>query len=84
MRAIVLAGLTGVLAGCATGERLTGDGRTEHQIVCGYALPWSLCENRAAELCPAGYTVVSKEWDAMSGSEMWVRCSAAAASEAPG
>jgi hypothetical protein len=62
------------LVGCATGERLTADGAKEVQIVCGYALPWSLCENRAAEACPTGYITVSKEWDAMSGSEMWVRC----------
>jgi hypothetical protein len=69
---------TAVLAltstGCATGERLAADGATEHQIVCGYALPWSACESRAESLCPSGYKVVSKEWDSLSGSEMWVRC----------
>jgi hypothetical protein len=74
MRRLALAALALPLMGCATGERLNAQGEVEHQIVCGYLLPWSTCESRAESLCPTGFTVVSKEWDAMSGSEMYVRC----------
>lgn len=66
--------MVALLAGCATGERINAQGQTEHQIFCGYALPWAACESRAASLCPAGYVTVSKEWNALSGSEMYVRC----------
>jgi hypothetical protein len=63
-----------LLTGCATGTRTNAKGQTEHQIVCGYALPWGACEQRAASLCPAGYDVVSKQWNALSGNEMWAKC----------
>lgn len=64
------------LAGCATGERVASDGVVEHQIVCGgYFIPWSACTSKAESICPAGFTLVSKEWSTTSGfNEMYVRC----------
>lgn len=62
------------LAGCSTGERMGADGVVEHQLYCGYALPWSVCDGKAQAICPTGYKTVSKTWDAMSGSQMFIRC----------
>lgn len=61
MRTLILATLAAaaVLSGCATSRQTTGpSGRAAHSITCGAAMQHQ-CWEKAGEVCPAGYDVVT-------------------------
>lgn len=63
-------------AGCASVQQVQHPGgSTEHQISCGY-LNWSYCYEKARELCPDGYKVLS-ESEGYRPKELRVACTSA-------
>lgn len=63
-----------LLAGCTTAEEIARvDGRTEYLIACGAAVNWRVCEERAQQMCPAGYETVGKD-ASFNRKEMRVVC----------
>jgi len=52
-----------VLAGCASAKQVKGpNGETAHQVKCGKAVK-NKCTEKAAELCPSGYSVLEGKSD---------------------
>jgi hypothetical protein len=48
-------------AACTTSEEIRRpDGRVEYLIACGAAVGWSICYNRANEVCPGGYETLAE------------------------
>ncbi len=63
-----------LLAACATSQPVTQPGASgEHAISCSY-FGWYLCYERAKELCPDGYRVLSQS-EGYRPKEMRVACS---------
>jgi hypothetical protein len=49
-----------IISGCATSREMPrADGSTEYLISCGY-LGWYICYDKAKELCPDRYKVLSE------------------------
>ena len=64
-----------VLMGCTTAEPIQrADGRAEYIIACGAAVNWRVCDERAKEMCPAGYETLDKD-ASFNRKEMRVICS---------
>lgn len=52
-----------VLAGCASSQQIKGsDGKEAYQVKCGNAVKGK-CTEKAAELCPHGYTLLDRNAD---------------------
>jgi hypothetical protein len=52
-----------VLAGCASAKQVKGpNGETAYQVKCGNAVK-NKCTEKAAELCPRGYSVLEGKSD---------------------
>lgn len=63
---LVLISMIALVAGCATASKTyTSDGKEGYAIDCsGSALNWSMCYEKAGELCGAkGYEVLEKSGD---------------------
>jgi hypothetical protein len=59
MRNVILIVLWSVLAGCATSKDVMApSGKMAHLIKCGSARI-DLCYEKAAEVCPKGYSIVA-------------------------
>ena len=72
-RVCIAASLLLLATGCATAERTSpADGGAEHVIRCGY-FGWYICYEKAKELCPQDYKVVS-EREAGGGRELRISC----------
>ena len=53
-----------VLSGCTTAKpTVTPDGRRGVSIDCTGQSSWSSCYQKAGQVCPSGYEVVSKDGD---------------------
>jgi hypothetical protein len=64
-----------VAAGCATSQEVARrEGTTEHAISCGY-FGWYLCYDKAKELCPGRYKVLS-ESTGLGSKELRIACPA--------
>ena len=62
MKLAIVAAIVALLASCTTAEEIRRpDGRVQYIVACGASLGWNICYERANELCPEGYTDVSKE-----------------------
>jgi hypothetical protein len=62
------------VAGCATSQQASDTGRAgEHQISCGY-FGWYICYERAEQLCPGGYKVVSESEEHFGGRKLRISC----------
>jgi hypothetical protein len=63
-------------AGCATSRQAPDTTRAgEHQISCGY-FGWYICYERAGQLCPGGYKVVSESEEHFGGRKLRISCQA--------
>jgi len=61
-------------AGCATTEQVKDTGRAgEFQISCGY-FAWYICYERADQVCPGGYKVVSESEEHFGGRKLRISC----------
>jgi hypothetical protein len=61
-------------AGCVTSQQASDTGRAgEYHISCGY-FGWYMCYERADQLCPSGYKVVSEEEDHFGGRKTRIAC----------
>ena len=61
-------------AGCATSQQASDTGRAgEYQISCGY-FGWYICYERAGQLCPRGYKVVSESEEHFGGRQLRISC----------
>jgi len=61
-------------AGCATSQQAPDSARAgEYQISCGY-FGWYICYDKAAQLCPGGYRVVSESEEHFGGRKLRVSC----------
>lgn len=66
MRPLILAVLP-VLAGCATSEQVTGPhGAPAYLVTCGNAVK-AKCIEKAATLCPNGYTELERQANRYDG-----------------
>ena len=62
-----------VVAGCATSQHIGRlDRSTEYSISCSY-FGWYICYNKAEEICPGRYKVLS-ESETYSGRQLRVAC----------
>lgn len=67
MKRIVFALLTISLAGCSAlgmnmgNSKKKGDTRELTDITCSGFVGWETCNAKAAEMCPKGYTVLTRE-----------------------
>lgn len=62
------------LAACTTAEPVyQPGGHMDYLVACGAGAPWSVCDHRAAKLCPKGYTVIfqSPGWERK---QMGIKC----------
>ena len=61
-------------AGCATSQQAPDTARAgEYQISCGY-FGWYICYDKAAQLCPGGYRVVSESEEHFGGRKLRISC----------
>jgi hypothetical protein len=61
-------------AGCASSQQVRDTGRAgEYQISCGY-FAWYICYEKAGELCPGGYKVVSENEEHFGGRSLRISC----------
>ena len=61
-RLAVCAALVAIASGCTTATPIHGtNGTPEILISCGAASPTSVCHDRAAKECPAGYTLIDED-----------------------
>jgi len=61
-------------AGCTSVQQVKDSGRAgEYEISCGY-FGWYICYERAAQLCPGGYKVVSESEEHFGGRKLRVSC----------
>jgi hypothetical protein len=62
------------IAGCATSQQAPGTARAgEYQISCGY-FGWYICYDKAGQLCPGGYKVVSESEEHFGGRKLRISC----------
>lgn len=62
MKAVLVAAVLFVLAGCTTTQEIRRPGGAiEYLIACGAALGWNICYKKANELCPTGYNTLSQD-----------------------
>ena len=62
------------VAGCATSQQAPDTGRAgEYQISCGY-FGWYICYEKADQLCPGGYKVVSESEEHFGGRKLRISC----------
>jgi hypothetical protein len=62
-----------LVAGCATSQQVQRlDRSTEYSISCWY-FGWYICYNKAAQLCPDRYKVLSEN-EGFSGRELRIAC----------
>ena len=62
------------MAGCATSQQAPDSARAgEYQISCGY-FGWYICYEKAGQLCPGGYKVVSENEDHFGGRKLRISC----------
>jgi hypothetical protein len=74
--ALIAASLALAAAGCATSQQAKDTGRAgEYQISCGY-FGWYICYERADQVCPGGYKVVSESEEHFGGRSLRVSCEA--------
>ena len=72
--AAIAALLSLAAAGCATSQQANDSGRAgEYQISCGY-FGWYICYERADQLCPGGYKVVSENEEHFGGRSLRISC----------
>ena len=72
--ALIAASLALAAAGCATSQQVKDTGRAgEYQISCGY-FGWYICYEKAGQLCPGGYKVVSENEDHFGGRKLRISC----------
>ncbi len=72
--AVIAASLALAAAGCASSEPLRESGRAgEYQISCGY-FAWYICYEKADQLCPGGYKVVSESEEHFGGRKLRIAC----------
>ena len=72
--ALIAVSLALAAAGCASVEQLRDTGRAgEYQISCGY-FGWYICYERAGQLCPSGYKVVSENEEHFGGRKLRISC----------
>ena len=63
-------------AGCATSQQVRDTGRVgEYEISCGY-FGWYICYQKADELCPGGYKVISESEEHFGGRKTRISCQA--------
>ena len=63
-------------AGCTTVRQAKDSGRAgEYEISCGY-FAWYICYQKADELCPGGYKVVSESEEHFGGRKTRISCQA--------
>ena len=61
-------------AGCATSQQLRDTGRADdYEISCGY-FGWYICYDKAGQLCPGGYKVVSESEEHFGGRKLRISC----------
>lgn len=74
MNKIILLAITVYLTGCATAQKINRpDGSTEYLVQCGAGTGWDVCYSKANELCPVGYSDVSKE-SGFNRKELRIKC----------
>jgi len=74
LKAITLLLITASLVGCSTAQKISRpDGSTEYLVQCGAGTGWGICYSKANELCPAGYSDLSKE-AGFNRKELRIRC----------
>jgi hypothetical protein len=62
VRALIVAAISILLAGCTTATHIYDDrGDPIVMVQCGSGLSFSICYDRAAKECPNGYRTVSEE-----------------------
>jgi len=72
--ALIAASLALAAAGCATSQQVKDTGRAgEYQISCGY-FGWYICYEKADQVCPGGYKVVSESEEHFGGRSLRVSC----------
>jgi len=72
--AAIAALLSLAAAGCATSQQAPDTARAgEYQISCGY-FGWYICYDKAAQLCPGGYRVVSESEEHFGGRKLRISC----------
>ena len=63
-------------AGCSNVQPVQDSGRAAaYDISCGY-FGWYICYDRANQVCPGGYKVVSEKEEHFGGRSMRVSCEA--------
>ena len=61
-------------AGCASVQQVKDGGRAgQYDISCGY-FGWYICYQRADQLCPAGYKVISENEQHFGGRTLRISC----------
>jgi hypothetical protein len=60
-RISALFGLLLIAACTSTTEIKRPDGSVGYLIACGASTPWSVCYERANELCPSGYETLGEQ-----------------------
>ena len=61
-------------AGCTSVQQVRDSGRAgEYEISCGY-FGWYICYERADQLCPGGYKVVSESEEHFGGRTTRISC----------
>ena len=61
MRTFLTALLILATAGCASTQRINHpDGTAEFLVACGADTDWTVCHQRANEVCPRGYVTLSE------------------------
>ncbi len=72
-RACLYACWCSLVAACATSQEVVRPGAAnEHLISCGY-FNWSYCYERAQQLCPGGYRMLSHS-EGITPKELRVTC----------
>ncbi|RJT26047.1 hypothetical protein [Buttiauxella izardii] len=63
-----------LLVACTTTTEINrGNGKKQFLIACGASTPWSICYDKANEVCPSGYNDVSKS-GGFNRKELTVEC----------
>ena len=61
-------------AGCSSVQPIKDDGRAgRYEISCGY-FGWYICYDRAGQLCPGGYKVLSESEEHFGGRKLRIAC----------
>lgn len=74
MKVISLVTAAMLLAACTTTTEINrGEGKKQFLIACGSSTPWSICYDKANEVCPSGYEDVSTS-GGFNRKELTVEC----------